>query len=94
MARTLSTERRYASLLLSQSIVKYRCYQFNPINLSQTYIATIALILAQVLPKFGITIGSEELTTTLSTLITIIGGIWIMVRRYQAGGINIFGARK
>ena len=58
--------------------------------MSQTYVAVLIVIITQLFP----TITSVELNTTITTLVTIGSGIWILFRRYQAGGINIFGARK
>jgi len=61
---------------------------------SQTYAAAVIAILSQVLPLLGINIGSEALTTTLTTIITIAAGLWIMVRRFVKGDISAFGSRK
>lgn len=63
-------------------------------NYSQTYLATIVSILAFILPKLGIEIGSEALTTTIQTILVVGSGIWIMVRRYQAGGVTKLGVKK
>lgn len=63
-------------------------------NYSQTYIGIIVSVLASILPRFGVTIGSEELTTTISVIIMIAGAVWALFRRYQAGGVNVFGVRK
>lgn len=52
------------------------------------------MVLAQVLPHLGLTIGSDQLTTTVSTLVTVGSAIWALVRRYQAGGVNIAGVRQ
>jgi hypothetical protein len=61
--------------------------------MSQTYASQIAIVLALILPKLGVTIGDEAITTMVSGVI-IAGGVLItLIRRYQAGGINIFGAR-
>jgi hypothetical protein len=60
---------------------------------SQTYIAAIVAILAFVLPRLGLTIGSDELTNIVSTVLQLGGMIWVLVRRYQQGGINIAGKR-
>jgi hypothetical protein len=62
--------------------------------MSQTYIAVIVSVIGSVLPKLGVEIGSEALTTTLSVLVTIGGAIWAMVGRYRAGGITKLGFRK
>ena len=62
--------------------------------MSQEYLSAVVAILAVLLPKFGVEIGSEALTTTLSTIITVISALWIMFRRYQRGDINVLGGRK
>lgn len=62
--------------------------------MSQTYISILVMILAQVLPNFGFEVGSEALTTTLTTLVTIGAGVWALIRRYKAGGVSVMGVRK
>lgn len=52
------------------------------------------MVLSSLLPKLGVEVGGEALTTTLSVLLTIGGALWALVRRYQAGGVSIVGARK
>lgn len=61
--------------------------------ISQTYIAVLVMVLAQVLPKIGVDLGSDALTTTVSVLATIGAALWALVRRYQAGGITKLGQR-
>ncbi len=61
--------------------------------MSQTYISVIVMILSQILPKLGFTIGSDELTTTISTIVLIGAGLWALIRRWQAGGVNFAGLR-
>ncbi len=51
------------------------------------------MVLAQLLPHLGITLGSDQLTTTVTTIVTIGSAIWALVRRYQAGGITVAGVR-
>ncbi len=51
------------------------------------------MVLANVLPKLGITLGNDELTTTVQVLATIGGGLWVLYQRYKAGGITIAGLR-
>ena len=62
--------------------------------MSQTYIAVIISVLGSILPKLGISIGSDELTTTISVIVTIAGALWALIRRYQAGGVTTLGTRK
>jgi len=49
--------------------------------MSTTYIAAIVGILAVLLPRFGVEIGSEELTSLVSSIIAIGTGVWIMYQR-------------
>lgn len=62
--------------------------------MSQTYIAVIVGFLSTVLPKLGVTVGTEELTQTISTVVTIGATIWALWGRYRAGGISALGFRK
>lgn len=69
------------------------CGILNCMPISTTYTAVLVMALAQVLPKLGISVGTDELTTTASVLATIGGGLWVLYQRYKAGGINILGLR-
>lgn len=62
--------------------------------MSQIYLSSIVSILAVVLPALGIEVGSEELTTTLQTLVLLASSLWIIVRRVQQGDIGLSGVRK
>lgn len=62
--------------------------------MSQTYIAIVVMVLSQLLPKWGIVLESEALTTTVSTVALLLGAVWALYRRYRAGGISTLGLRK
>lgn len=62
--------------------------------MSQTYIGLIVTLLAVFLPKFGVQIGSDELTNVVSSIVTIIGGLWAFWGRYRVGDITPFGMKK
>lgn len=62
--------------------------------MSQTYLAVIIGLLVTILPKLGITVGSDELTTTVTTIVQVASAVWILIRRYQAGGITVAGFRR
>lgn len=66
---------------------------FNTMQFSQTYVATIVALLAFFLPKLGVTVGSDELTSIIQGLVVAVSGIWVLVRRYRAGGVNVIGKR-
>ena len=61
---------------------------------STTYIAVIVNVLSFLLPKLGVEIGSEQLTSTIQTLITLGSGLWILIQRYQKGDVNVLGVRR
>lgn len=61
--------------------------------MSQTFLAVLVMVLAQVLPALGVEIGSDQITTTVTVLATIGAALWALVRRYQAGGVSIVGKR-
>ena len=61
--------------------------------MSQTYISVVVMLLGTFLPKLGVTIGSDALTTTIQTIVVIGGAIWALVRRYQAGNVTVLGVR-
>lgn len=62
--------------------------------MSQIQTSAIVAVLANVLPLLGVQVGSDQLTTTITTIVTIAAGLWIMVRRFQKGDIGLFGSRK
>lgn len=63
-------------------------------NFSSQYLSAVVIVLVAILPKFGVQVGSEELTSWLQAGITFIGGCVIMYKRYKQGGISILGVRK
>lgn len=63
-------------------------------NTSTTILAVIVQLLVVILPMFGITVGSEELTATAQTIIVITTGLWIWWQRLQRGDVKLFGGYK
>lgn len=70
---------------------------------SSTIAAVILNILVTVLPWLGINIGSDQLTTTVQTLVAIGTGIWIWYQRTKlvsaktvgvASDVNAAGFKK
>lgn len=61
--------------------------------MSQTYLAVIVNLVVMFAPKLGVTVASEEVTAVAQALVTVVTGVWIVVRRYQAGGVNVAGFR-
>jgi uncharacterized membrane protein len=62
--------------------------------MSQTYSAALIALAAQILPLIGEQVGTDELTTTLSTILTILSGVWILRRRFRQGDIYVSGRRR
>lgn len=62
--------------------------------MSQTISAVIVQLLAIGLPKIGISVGSDSLTTTVSTILVVVSGLWIWWRRYRTGDVSPLGVRK
>lgn len=60
---------------------------------SQTYAGIIVLLLSEVLPKLGLTLGTDQLTTTVYTITSILGAAWAFYGRYRLGGINALGLK-
>ena len=61
--------------------------------MSQIILATIVNLLAVFLPYIGVEVGSEQLTQTIQTLVAVVTGVWIYVRRVNMGGVNLVGGR-
>ena len=51
------------------------------------------MLASQLLPQFGLNLGSEELTTTISTIALISAAAWAWYGRYRLGGIGVSGIR-
>ena len=61
--------------------------------MAPTFLAGLVSLLATVLPLFGIHVGSEQLTTTLQTLIVIGSGLVVLFRQVTTGRATVVGAR-
>lgn len=57
--------------------------------MSQEYIVSIAIVIVSLLKSFGFEIGNDVVTA----LITGVAGVWIAIRRFKKGDINIVGKR-
>lgn len=62
--------------------------------MSTTIASVFVMLASQLLPMIGIEVGSEQLTQTISTLVTIIAGLIIWYRRVSAGDVTASGRRK
>lgn len=62
--------------------------------MSTTIVAVFVQLLTIILPMFGLSIGSAELTGTIQTLVLIVTGLWIWIRRVRVGDVGVMGARK
>lgn len=62
--------------------------------MSQTIVSVFVILLSQILPKVGVEVGSDQLTTTVSTVITIIATLWIWIRRVNKNtDVNAIGKK-
>lgn len=61
--------------------------------LAPSYVSAIILVLSQVLPFFGINVGSEALTTTIQTILAIGIGLFVMFRQLRTGRATVAGTR-
>jgi len=61
--------------------------------MSQTIVALATIIAAQLLPRIGVTLGNDEITTAVSVLVTVIAALYAWVRRYKQGDITLGGVR-
>lgn len=61
--------------------------------MSKTYISAIVLLLAQILPMFGIQFTNDKLTDLVQAIVILITGSIILVRRYQKGDITLAGTK-
>ena len=62
--------------------------------MSTQIIAVIVSLLATALPLLGVQVGTEELTTTIQTIVLVCSGLWIWKERIGRGDVNIAGIRK
>ena len=61
-----------------------------PTGVSQTYVSALAIILVSLLGLFKVEIGNEVITALLTGIL----GVWVAIRRYKQGNIQISGVRK
>ena len=61
-----------------------------PTGVSQTYVSALAIILVSLLGVFKVEIGNEVITALLTGIL----GVWVAIRRYKQGNIQISGVRK
>ncbi len=62
--------------------------------MSQTIVSVLIQLLTIGLPMIGVNAGSEQLTTTIQTVIMVATGLYIWYRRTQVGDVNAAGLRK
>lgn len=62
--------------------------------MSTTIVSVFVMLASQIFPAIGIDVGSEELTQTISTILTIGAGLWIWYQRVSRGDVTVSGRRK
>ena len=61
--------------------------------MSTIYSTSVVIILATILPQFGIKVSTEELTNLIQAIVVVAGGLFIMYKRYKMGGVTVVGTR-
>ena len=62
--------------------------------MSPTYVTSLIVVLSALLPQLGVSFDSAQLTALVQAVVTILGGLYIMYRRYKQGGITVVGTSK
>ncbi|MDZ4228252.1 MAG: hypothetical protein U1E54_03325 [Candidatus Levybacteria bacterium] len=62
--------------------------------MSTTIISVIINLLSVALPYIGVTVGTDELTTSVQTVIAIVTGLWIWFERVKRGDVNALGVKR
>lgn len=61
---------------------------------SLTYTGVIVMVLSKIAEMAGVTIGTEEISHTVETLVMLVGAVVTLYGRYRAGGVGALGFRK
>lgn len=51
--------------------------------MSTQFLAAIVSILVVILPRFGVEVGSEELTALIQAIVVTVSSIWVMIQRLK-----------
>jgi hypothetical protein len=60
---------------------------------SHTWATALIMLLANVLPMFGVEVRSEDLTQALTTIINIVGPLYLYFRGVWTGHFTLGGTR-
>lgn len=58
---------------------------------SPTYISAVVAVVVNILSLLGINVGTDALTTTATTIVTIVAGLVILFRRWSKGDVSMVG---
>jgi uncharacterized membrane protein len=61
--------------------------------ISKTYISAIVILLAEILPVFGVQFTNDKITDLVQAIIILVAGGIILVRRYKLGDITLAGTK-
>jgi hypothetical protein len=61
---------------------------------SPTYISALVVVLVSIFSLFKVNITKEDIEPILTALITLIGGIIVLIRRFKQGDLTVIGTRK
>lgn len=62
--------------------------------MSTKVIASVASLLAVLLPLFGVNLGTAELTTTIQSIVVIASALWVWFRTVKKEGLSPLGFRR
>lgn len=62
--------------------------------MSTTYMGVIVMILSTIVSRMHLSVSDQEIQTTVTTIVTIIGALVAFYGRYKKGDITWYGARK
>ena len=62
--------------------------------MSTKVISAIVSILVMVLPLVGVSVGTEQLTSTIQTVVVIVSGLWVWYRTVTKENLGVFGTQK
>jgi hypothetical protein len=61
---------------------------------SKAYAGALIAIISSIIPFTGLDVRSEDVTGTVTSVLTIIGIIISVYGRYKAGGVTWYGAKE
>ncbi len=61
---------------------------------SVTFVGIVVMVLSQILQRLDITVATDALTTTIETLVFLVGALLALWGRWRKGDLNVLGFKK